>query len=211
LKAYGIKAKSDGQKEALKALLDASIDLVVLEGQAGSGKTLLSLAAGLEQVLESKQYKEIMFTRAPVSVGEELGFLPGTVDEKMLPWCGGLFDNLELLIGDSKQTEAFITSKLKIAAMQHMRGRSLNQRYVIIDEVQNISVAQLKVLLTRAGENTKIVCLGDISQVDNKKLNKENNALSVLTKLAHGLDFIKVVNLPEGVRSQLCSWAADNL
>lgn len=211
MKAYGIKAKCDGQKGALKALLDASVDLVVLEGIAGSGKTLLALAAGLEQVLESRQYREILFTRAPVAVGDDLGFLPGTVEEKLFPWCGALFDNLELLIGDSKQTEAFITSKLKMIAMQHMRGRSLNNRYLIIDEVQNISTSQLKVLLTRAGENTKVVCLGDTSQVDSKKLNSENNALTTLTKLAGGLDFIKVVKLPEGVRSRLCTWASETL
>lgn len=211
MKVYGIKAKSDEQTEALKALIDCSIDLVVLEGVAGSGKTLLALAAGLEQVLESKGYKEILFTRAPVAVGEDLGFLPGTIDEKMLPWCGGLLDNLEFLIGDSKQTEAFVAAKLKILAMQHMRGRSLNNRYLIIDEVQNISVSQLKVLLTRAGENTKVVCLGDVSQIDNKKLNKENNALSLLTKYSHELDFIKVVQLPEGVRSRLCTWASETL
>lgn len=211
MKAYGVKAKCVKQQEAINALLDASIDLVVLEGVAGSGKTLLALAGGLEQVLESRQYREIMFTRAPVSVGDDLGFLPGTVDEKMLPWCGGMFDNLEYLIGDSKQTEQFVTSKLKILAMQHMRGRSLNNRYLIVDEVQNISVQQLKVILTRAGENTKVVCLGDSSQVDNKKLSATNNALHFLTQVANNVEFIKVVQLPEGQRSRLCSWSTENL
>ena len=211
MKAYGVKAKCVKQQEAINALLDASIDLVVLEGVAGSGKTLLALAGGLEQVLESRQYREIMFTRAPVSVGDDLGFLPGKVDEKMLPWCGGMFDNLEYLIGDSKQTEQFVTSKLKILAMQHMRGRSLNNRYLIVDEVQNISVQQLKVILTRAGENTKVVCLGDSSQVDNKKLSATNNALHFLTQVANNVEFIKVVQLPEGQRSRLCSWSTENL
>jgi len=211
MKVFGIKPKCDSQKEALKQLMDASVDLVVLEGIAGSGKTLLALAAGLEQVLESKQYKEILFTRAPVAVGDDLGFLPGDINEKMHPWCGGLFDNLEYLIGDSKQTEAFIASKLKILAMQHMRGRSLNQRYLIIDEVQNISLSQLKVLITRAGENTKVVCLGDTNQVDNKKLSKENNALAFLLQYRDTEEFIKVVNLPEGIRSRLCVWAANKL
>lgn len=211
MKVFGIKPKNDSQTEALKALLDCSVDLVVLEGIAGSGKTLLALAAGLELVLESKQFKEIMFTRAPVAVGDDLGHLPGDINEKMAPWCGGLFDNLEYLIGDSKLTEAFIISKLKILAMQHMRGRSLSNRYLIIDEVQNISIQQLKVLLTRAGECTKIICMGDINQIDNKKLNKNNNALDTLVKFAGTEDFIKVINLPEGVRSRLCIWAADKL
>ncbi len=208
-KAYGVKPKNEGQKEALKALLDPSIDLVILEGVAGSGKTLLALAAGLEQVIENKQYKELAFTRAPVSVGDEMGFIPGDINEKMLPWCGGLFDNLEYLIGDSKQTEAFVVSKLKIMALQHMRGRSLNNRYLIIDETQNISIQQLKVILTRAGENTKVVCIGDASQIDNKKLTKENNALSFLTKFEGILSYIKVVGLPEGQRSRLCNFAVE--
>jgi len=211
MKVYGIKSKCDQQSQALKALMDASIDLVVLEGVAGSGKTLLALAAGLEQVLESKGYKQILFTRAPVAVGEDLGFLPGTIDEKMLPWCGGLFDNLEFLIGDSKQTEAFVVAKLKILAMQHMRGRSLNDRYLIVDEVQNISTQQLKVILTRAGENTKVVCLGDNSQVDNKKLSPTNNALATLIHLSNSTEFVKVVNLPTGARSRLCTWATEVL
>lgn len=210
-KAYGIKGKNAEQDEALKHLLDCSVDLVVLEGVAGSGKTLLALAAGLEQVLETKQFKEIMFTRAPVPVGEDMGFLPGTVDEKLLPWCGGLLDNLEYLIGDSKQTETFVTSKLKMLAMQHMRGRSLNHRYLIVDEAQNITVQQMKVILTRAGENTKVVVLGDNSQVDNRRLTVDNNALAVLTKLVSTVDFVKLVNLPAGVRSRLCSWSAEVL
>ena len=210
-KAYGVKGKNAEQDEAIKALLDCSIDLVVLEGVAGSGKTLLALAAGLEHVLESKQYKEIMFTRAPVSVGDDMGFLPGTVDEKMLPWCGGMLDNLEYLIGDSKQTESFVVSKLKILAMQHMRGRSLNNRYLIVDEAQNISVQQMKVILTRAGENTKIVVMGDGSQIDNKRLSVDNNALAVLTKLSTSVDFVKVISLPAGVRSRLCSWSTEVL
>ena len=128
---WGIKSKNPEQAEALKWLLDASIDLVVLEGIAGSGKTFLALAAALEQVLEQRMYSEIIFTRAPVSVGDELGFLPGAVDEKMLPWCGALLDNMEALKVDPKDAERYI----KLLAMQHMRGRSFARRYIIIDEV----------------------------------------------------------------------------
>ena len=209
MKVYGIKGKNTAQDEALKALTDASIDLVVLEGIAGSGKTLLALAAGLEQVIESKQYKEIMFTRAPVAVGDDLGFLPGDVNEKMLPWCGSLLDNMEVLTNELSIEKTM--EKVRILAMQHMRGRSLNQRYLIIDEVQNISTQQLKVLLTRAGENTKVVCLGDVSQIDNKKLTKDNNALAILTKYAGVVEFIKIVHLPQSERSRLCAWAAESL
>jgi PhoH-like ATPase len=206
-KVWGIKGKNHEQTEAIKALTDASIDLVILSGKAGSGKTLLALDAGLEQVMESKTYSNIIFTRAPVAVGNELGFLPGTVDEKMYPWCGALFDNLEMLKVDPKDVSRYIT----MAAMQHMRGRSLMRRYVIVDEVQNISKEELKVLLTRAGEDTKVICMGDASQVDNKRLSKENNALQYLIDKAKGCSFIKTIELPEGVRSRLCSWAADTL
>ena len=207
-KVWGLTAKNNEQSEAIHALMSADIDLVVLHGTAGSGKTLLSLAAGLEQVLENHMYKNILFTRAPIAVGEDIGFLPGTEEEKLAPWCGALIDNLEMLIGDDKLTEVYLKTKIKIRAMQFMRGRSFTNRYVIVDEVQNITTPQLKVLLTRAGEGTKIVCLGDASQCDNKKLNSENNALSTLIKYAKDVDFIRVVELPSGVRSQLCEWAA---
>lgn len=204
---WGVRPKNDQQAEAMKHLLDASIDLVVLEGIAGSGKTYLALAAALEQVIEQHTYSEIIFTRAPIAVGDDLGFLPGTIDEKMLPWCGALLDNMEALKLDPKDAERYI----KLLAMQHMRGRSFSRRYIIIDEVQNITVQQLKVLLTRAGEDTKIVCLGDTEQIDNRKINKGADALSFLCKVASSVDFIKVVELPDGVRSRLATWSAQNL
>ncbi len=212
-RCWGLKSKNEQQERAIEALLDASIDLVVLEGVAGSGKTLLSLAAGLEQVIETKMYNEIIFTRAPVSVGEsDMGFLPGTEAEKLAPWCGGVIDNLEQLVGNCKLTQAMVETKIKFKALQFMRGRSFVNRYMIIDEVQNITVQQLKVLLSRAGDNTKIVCLGDIHQIDNRKLTTENNALAVLCNAARcTTDFIKVIELPSGVRSRICNWASENL
>jgi PhoH-like ATPase len=207
ISCFGIKAKNVEQECALRALLDPSIDLVVLEGVAGSGKTIMALAAALEQVIELHNYKGVIFTRAPVSVGDDLGFLPGTVDEKMLPWCGGLVDNLEALRISDVNAERYI----KIMAMQHTRGRSISDRIIIIDEVQNIPLNQLKVLLTRASENCKVICLGDSSQVDNKKLRPDNNALHHITRSSIDSEFIKIVNLPEGVRSRLSKWAADTL
>lgn len=210
-RAWGLVPKNDEQSQAILALLNPEIDLVVLEGSAGSGKTLLALAAGLEQVVENRMYKEIIFTRAPIGIGEDMGFLPGTEEEKLAPWCGALMDNLEYLIGDDKSTESILRTKIKIRAMQFMRGRSFMNKYLIIDEVQNITVQQLKVLLTRVGEDTKIVCLGDIGQIDNKRLTIDNNALSILCDKAAWSDFIKVVELPHGVRSRVCSWASENL
>src|SRR3954471_9236037 len=116
---WGVRGKNAQQTEAITALMSVEIDLVVLVGKAGSGKTLLALASGLEQVVESKTYNKIIFTRAPIAVGSDLGFLPGTVDDKMLPWCGALLDNLEYLNVDSKDVARYIS----FAAMQHMRGR----------------------------------------------------------------------------------------
>lgn len=210
-KVYGIAGKNEEQNQALNYLMDASVDMVVLHGCAGTGKTLMAVAAGLAQVQDTKTYNEILFTRAPVPVGQGLGFLPGELDEKLAPWAGALFDNLEMLVGDSKLTNDFVMKKLKLASLEHMRGRSLNNRYVIIDEVQNITPAQLKVLLTRAGENTKIVCLGDNSQCDNKQLSSEFNALNTLIKICHNNEFIKIVEMQEGVRSRLCTWSVENL
>lgn len=207
IKCWGIKSKNSGQEQALSALMDPSIDLVIMSGIAGSGKTLLALAAGLEQVIEQRMYKEIIFTRAPIGVGENLGFLPGEITEKMLPWAGALIDNLEELNLDETVAE----NKIKILAMQHMRGRSFNKKYVIIDEVQNITPEQIKVLITRAGEDTKIICLGDPSQIDNKKLGKSINGLSYLESKAFGCPFVRHIVLPNCERSRLAKWAGNVL
>ncbi len=206
-KVWGITARNPQQAEALKYLMDASIDLVILQGIAGSGKTLLALAAGLEQAIEQKQYKDIIFTRAPIGVGEDMGFLPGEISDKMLPWCGALLDNLDAL----KVDESIAENKIKILAMQHMRGRSFNKRYVIIDEVQNITPQQMKVLITRAGEDCKIICLGDASQVDNRKLNGQTNGITYLAHAAKDCEFVKLVVLPDCERSRLAKWAAEQL
>jgi PhoH-like ATPase len=208
-KCWGIKPKNIQQEEALKALLDPSIELVVLNGLAGSGKTILALAAALEQVIENKTYTDIIFTRSLVPVGEEIGFLPGSEQEKMSPWCGALADNLEVLAGTHKLTMSLIEPRIRVCATQFMRGRSFINKYIILDEVQNFTSQQLKVLLTRAGEDCKVVCLGDPDQIDNKKLSSEYNALQYLCDRGKDdQEFIKVIHLPEGVRSRLSAWAA---
>lgn len=209
--AWGISPKNPQQKEALQYLMDPSIDLVILEGIAGSGKTLMALAAGMEQVFEQRMYKEIIFTRSAISLGEDMGFLPGEIGEKMQPWCGALEDNLQLLTDDSLHTQSLIQAKIKTLAMQHMRGRSFNKRYIIIDEVQNITPQQIKTMITRAGEDCKIVVLGDSSQIDNKRLSKENNGLTYLISFIKDVEFIKFIHLPEGERSRLASWAGNML
>ncbi len=209
-KCFNVKPKNDAQKEAFQHLTNPEIDLVILEGVAGSGKTFMALAAGLGQVIESKLYKNIIFTRAPVALGHDLGSLPGTEQEKLGPWCGALYDNIEALVGSDNLTLTYIQSKIQIKAMQFMRGRSLNDSYVIIDEVQNLTDTELKVLLTRAGEGAKIVVMGDTTQIDNKRLSKDNNAMVYLLDALDycNSDFIKAVYLPESERSRLCRWAS---
>lgn len=212
-KCFDVKPKNEEQKQAISFLTNPDIHLVILEGVAGSGKTFLALAAGLGQVVDYKTYKEIIFTRAPVGVGADMGFLPGDEHEKLAPWCGALQDNMEALVGNEDLTLTFIQSKIKIKAMQFMRGRSFQQKYIIIDEVQNMSLGEIKVLLTRAAEGTKIVAMGDVTQIDNKKLNKENNGLTALIKacLVNPSQHVKYVLLRESERSELCKWASEAL
>lgn len=217
-KAWGIRGKNPEQEAALEALLDPSIDLVVLEGIAGSGKTLLELAAGLQQVLDTKTYNHIIFTRAPCPIGDDIGFLPGTEEEKMRPWCGALEDNLDVLLGNQNKTkfdkditDSIIQTKVKVRAMQYMRGRSLNRVYLILDEAQNLTAAQVKILLSRAGEDTKVVVLGDVHQIDNRRVNQESNGLAHLVAKGNCKEFVKIINLPAGVRSRLATFAAEEL
>ena len=214
-KCWGITPKNEQQKECIKHLLDPYVDLVIMQGVAGSGKTLLALAAGLESVLNNKQYTEILFTRAPVAIGHDMGHLPGDINEKMAPWCGAVLDNMELLLDTAKMgkmqresTSVIVENKIKFAAMMHMRGRSLCNKWVIIDEVQNISIAELKVLLTRAGEGSKVICMGDVNQIDNRKLDLHSNALSYLIYKSEDAQFIKYIDLPTCERSRLSAWAA---
>lgn len=219
-KCWGINPKNDSQREAIKHLLDNNIDCVILEGTAGSGKTLLALAAGLELTFNKCKYQEIVFTRAPISVGFDMGHLPGDINEKMTPWCGALLDNMEILLDTSSQsllqrdaTAVVIQNKIKLYAMMHMRGRSLYNKWIIVDECQNLYPSELKVLLTRIGENSKLILIGDTSQIDNKKLNQENNGLQYLIGAYQYSqpEFIKHISLETCVRSRLCNWGVNCL
>lgn len=212
---FGISSKNPEQKAAIEALLNVDIDLVVLDGLAGSGKTLLSLAAGLYQVLDKRLYDKIIVTREVVPIGRQIGFLPGTEDEKMLPWMGAITDNLELLIGtrnhDQWGKEAsfdFIKNRLEIAHLAFMRGRTFNNKYIIIDEAQNLTKDQVKILLTRSGNNTKVVVIGDQYQIDigqNKESNGFKFLLDVVTNYHRGIK----IELPKGERSELATFMAE--
>jgi PhoH-like ATPase len=209
-RAWGLKARNEQQRDALEHLTNPEIDMVILEGVAGSGKTLMAVAAGLQQIFEKRLYNEIVFTRSPVGISEDIGFLPGTEEEKMMPWMGALTDNLEQLATKSSKYDAdVIMSKIKVKAIQFMRGRSFANRFVIIDECQNMTPAQMKVLITRAGEGSKFVIMGDMEQIDNRKLNRDNNGLQHIIQRSMDSNFIRIVYLPKGERSRLANFAAE--
>ncbi|MEN3353502.1 MAG: PhoH-like ATPase, partial [Betaproteobacteria bacterium] len=171
---WGVTARNREQNFALNALMNPDIDFVTMLGQAGTGKTLLTLAAGLMQTLEHKTYSEIIMTRVTVPVGEDIGFLPGTEEEKMNPWMGALEDNLDVLNKTDDEagewgraaTRDLIRSRIKVKSLNFMRGRTFINKYLIIDEAQNLTPKQMKTLITRAGPGTKVVCLGNIAQID---------------------------------------------
>ena len=192
---WGVHARNIEQSLALNLLMDPDIDFVTLLGQAGTGKTLITLAAALTQTLDERRFTEIIFTRATVSVGEEIGFLPGTEEEKMTPWMGALEDNLEVLnksdraTGDWGRSAAadLIRSRIRIKSMSFMRGRTFLNKFVIIDEAQNLSPKQMKTLITRAGPGTKIVCMGNIAQIDTPYLTEGSSGLTyVVDRFAAG-------------------------
>jgi PhoH-like ATPase len=199
--------------------MDPDCDFVTLIGQAGTGKTLLALAAGLAQTLESRRYSEIIMTRATVPVGEDIGFLPGTEEEKMAPWMGALEDNLEVLNrgedsgGDwgRAATNDLIRTRIRIKAMSFMRGRTFITKYLIIDEAQNLTPKQMKTLITRAGPGTKVVCLGNIAQIDTPYLTEGSSGLSFVVDRFKGWPHAGHVTLQRGERSRLADHAAEAL
>ncbi|MBS7458704.1 PhoH family protein [Coralloluteibacterium stylophorae] len=215
---WGVIARNREQNFALNALMDPEIDFVTLLGTAGTGKTLLALAAGLAQTLDAQRYREIIMTRATVSVGEEIGFLPGTEEEKMTPWMGALTDNLEVLTqtqeGGSwgrQATNDLLASRIKIRAMNFMRGRTFLNRYLIIDEAQNLTSKQMKTLVTRAGPGTKIVCLGNLEQIDTPYLTETTSGLTYVVDRFKNWPHSAHVTLRRGERSRLADFASEML
>ena len=216
---WGVGARNREQNFALNLLLDPEIDFVTLLGQAGTGKTLLALAAGLTQVLESRRYTEIIMTRATVPVGEDIGYLPGTEEEKMQPWMGALEDNLEVLLqgdpaagewGRSASTD-LVRTRIKVKALSFMRGRTFINKFLIIDEAQNLTPKQMKTLITRAGPGTKVVCLGNIAQIDTPYLTEGSSGLTYVVDRFKGWAHSGHVTLQRGERSRLADFAADAL
>ncbi|MGN6093295.1 PhoH family protein [Luteibacter jiangsuensis] len=215
---WGIAARNREQNFALNLLMDPDVDFVTLLGTAGTGKTLLALAAGLAQVMDQQRYREIIMTRATVSVGEDIGFLPGTEEEKMTPWMGALTDNLEVLANPEEggswgrqATNDLLASRVKIRSLNFMRGRTFLSRYLIIDEAQNLTPKQMKTLITRAGPGTKIVCLGNVEQIDTPYLTETTSGLT------YAVDRFKMwahsghITLKRGERSRLADFASEAL
>ena len=216
---WGIVARNREQNFALNALMNPDIDFVTLLGQAGTGKTLLTLAAGLMQTLEHKVYTEIIMTRVTVPVGEDIGFLPGTEEEKMNPWMGALEDNLDVLNKTDDEagewgraaTRDLIRSRIKVKSLNFMRGRTFLNKFLIIDETQNLTPKQMKTLITRAGPGTKVVCCGNISQIDTPYLTEGSSGLTYVVDRFKGWSHGGHVTLMRGERSRLADHAAEVL
>ena len=216
---WGITARNREQNFALNLLMNPEIDFITLLGQAGTGKTLLTLAAGLMQTLETKLYSEIIITRVTVPVGEDIGFLPGTEEEKMTPWMGALDDNLDVLNktddtgGDwgRAATMDLVRSRIKVKSLNFMRGRTFLSKYLIIDEAQNLTPKQMKTLITRAGPGTKVVCLGNIAQIDTPYLTEGSSGLTYVVDRFKDWQHSGHVTLMRGERSRLADHAAEVL
>ena len=223
---WGITARNREQNFALNLLMNPEIDFVSLLGQAGTGKTLLALASGLAQTFETRRYTEIIITRATVPVGDDIGFLPGTEEEKMLPWMGALEDNLEVLhqgaagsLGSSSNGQDWdktpamdlIRSRIKVKSMNFMRGRTFLNKYLIIDEAQNLTPKQMKTLTTRAGPGTKIICLGNIAQIDTPYLTEGSSGLTYVVDRFKGWPHAGHITLQRGERSRLADYASEVL
>ena len=226
---WGVTSRNREQNFAMNLLMNPECDFVSLLGQAGTGKTLMTLAAGLAQVLETKRYTEIIMTRVTVPVGEDIGFLPGTEEEKMMPWMGALEDNLDVLnMGETESggttssnshgnewgraaTMELIRSKIKVKSLNFMRGRTFLNKYLIIDEAQNLTPKQMKTLITRAGPGTKVVCLGNIAQIDTPYLTEGSSGLTFVVDRFKGWPHAGHVTLQRGERSRLADYAGEVL
>ncbi len=214
---WGINARNRQQNFALNMLMNPDMDFVTLLGTAGTGKTLLALAAGLAQTLDQSRYRDIIVTRVTVPVGEDIGFLPGTEEEKMTPWMGALMDNLEVLTQTEggewgrAVTEDLLRSRIHIHSLSFMRGRTFLNKYIIIDEAQNLTPKQMKTLITRAGPGTKIVCLGNVAQIDTPYLTETNSGLTYAVDRFKPWEHSGHITLIRGERSRLADFASDNL
>lgn len=214
---WGVRPRNKEQMFSLDLLMDRDVPIVSLIGQAGSGKTLLAIAAGLEQVLSDGRYKKLVVSRPVQPVGKDIGFLPGTVEEKMSPWLAPIKDNLEYLMAESvaktgdmfKDLESYIyDGTIEVEALTYIRGRSISNAYIIIDEAQNLTFHELKTIITRVGEGTKIILTGDVEQIDNLYVDVTSNGLSYAVEKFKKYDLAGHITLLRGERSKVATLAA---
>ena len=206
---FGVETRNREQTFAVDLLLDDAVPIVTLVGKAGSGKTLCAIAAGLQQVMEGKQYKKLIVSRPVQPMGRDLGYLPGTMEEKMMPWLAPIQDNLQNLLGDKATLQEYMErGDIEIEAITYIRGRSIANAFMIIDEAQNLSVHELKTIITRVGEGTKIVLTGDIEQIDNAYVNDTSNGLAYAVEKFKTTELAGHVTLQKGERSPVASLAA---
>ena len=215
---WGVTARNREQNFALNLLMSDEVDFVTILGPAGTGKTLLTLAAGLAQTLDQNRFREIIMTRVTVPLGEDIGFLPGTEEEKMEPWMGALMDNLEVLTHSDEggdwgraATQDLLRSRIKIRSLNFMRGRTFLNRFIILDEAQNLTSKQMKALITRAGPGTKVVCLGNVAQIDTPYLTETTSGLTYVVNRFRGWPHAGHITLMRGERSRLADYASEQL
>lgn len=210
---FGIRARNKEQRFALELLINDAIKIVTLIGRAGTGKTLLALAVGLEKVVEQKNYARLLITRPVIPMGHDLGYLPGSKEEKLRPWMQAIYDNMELLFSNNARAQKLIdhlldTNVLEMEALTYIRGRSVARQFIICDEAQNLSPHMVKTLITRVGEGTKIVFTGDPEQIDHPYLDANSNGLSHLVEKLKDEEIAGHVTLVKGERSQVAEIGA---
>ena len=214
--AWGIHPKNIYQGMALDSLLDPNMDLVILTGPAGCGKTLLALASSLEQVIERGLYEKIIVTRSTPEIAESIGFLPGTEEEKMAPWLSAITDSLEVLHKQDENMNGSLNyimekANIQFKSVNFMRGRSIQNAIVILDECQNLTASQLKTIITRCGEGTKLICSGNLAQIDSNYLTALTSGLTYIVERFKDFPGSSTINLNGVVRSRLASFAEENL
>ncbi|MBT6143648.1 PhoH family protein, partial [bacterium] len=214
-KIWGIKPRNKEQQFLMDALMDPTIEIVTAIGKAGSGKTICAIAAGLEQTIDEtkSQYSRIIVSRPVQPLGKDIGFLPGTMEEKMSPWLMPIQDNLQFLMGNDKITLDIYMQKgtIEIEALTYIRGRSISNAFIIIDEAQNLTTHELKTIITRVGEGTKIVLTGDVEQIDNVYIDATSNGLTHAVEKFKRFELASHITLSKGERSKVATFAAENL
>ena len=218
MQPWGIRALNKEQKFAFELLMCNEINLVTLIGVAGSGKTLLSIACGLQKTIEEQVYRRLFICRPVIPMGKDIGYLPGTKEEKLYQWMGAINDNLDFLFGKSDPTQMkdriqflFDTGRIEVEALTYIRGRTLPQQYIIIDDAQNLTPLEVKTIISRAGKDTKVVLTGDLYQIDNPYLDSSSNGLAYIVERFRGQELYGTVTFVKTERSKLAALAADLL